>query len=124
MKQSEDLTSAMVECLKGGNGEADNYSNRASLHALAVVRAVHLGDYLTFFRSYVDAPHLSAYLMDFLVQRMRIVAFKRMKVTYLELDLSFVESTLCFMDFSECLNFVNEMGGVVEDGMWYPKKVL
>jgi hypothetical protein len=41
----------------------------ATLHALTVVRAMDDHDYHTFFRLYATAPHMSAYLMDFLVKR-------------------------------------------------------
>jgi hypothetical protein len=41
----------------------------ATLHALSVVKAMDDHDYRTFFRLYSTAPHMSAYLMDFLVKR-------------------------------------------------------
>ena len=47
------------------------------LHALGVVRAVLEDDSVAFFRLYGVAPHMSAYLMDFLVNRVRKAAYLR-----------------------------------------------
>jgi hypothetical protein len=43
--------------------------NGSTMHAVSVVKALDDHDYRTFFRLYSSAPHMSAYLMDFLVKR-------------------------------------------------------
>ena len=44
-------------------------------YALQIVKAVRTGDTKTFFRLYTQSPHLSGYLLDFLVSKMRILAY-------------------------------------------------
>jgi hypothetical protein len=52
-------------------------------HAWQVVRAVTTShSYRAFFRLYDAAPHLSAYLMDFLVQRVRNAAYDCIVAAY------------------------------------------
>ena len=46
-----------------------SHHSSCALHAVSVVRALDDHDYRTFFRLYRSAPHMSAYLMDFLVKR-------------------------------------------------------
>jgi SAC3 family protein LENG8/THP3 len=46
-----------------------SHHSSCALHAVSVVRAMDDHDYRTFFRLYRSAPHMSAYLMDFLVKR-------------------------------------------------------
>jgi SAC3 family protein LENG8/THP3 len=87
-----DLGFALSQCAADGDFERDcpnghravqvASSRSSSRHALQVVKAVVHNDYHTFFRLYEFAPHLSAYLMDFLVRRIRIEAYKRIVSAY------------------------------------------
>jgi hypothetical protein len=65
-------------------------------HALQVVRSVEECDYKTFFRLYQSAPHMSAYLMDFLVKRVRDGAYQRIIAAY--------RPTVGVEEFRECLH--------------------
>lgn len=44
-------------------------------HALSVVWAVHSNNFVAFFKLYATAPHMSVYLMDFLLHRVRLAAY-------------------------------------------------
>jgi hypothetical protein len=51
-------------------------------HAWQVVQAVIHCDYCLFFQLYKSAPHMSPYLMDFLVHRVRNCAYERIVASY------------------------------------------
>ena len=57
-------------------------SVRAVQHALAVQRAMALGNYHKLFQLYVDAPNMGAYIMDHFVERERIRALLIMARSY------------------------------------------
>lgn len=67
------------------------------MHALQVVTAVSDNDYRSFFRLYESAPHMSAYLMDFLVKRVRDSAYERIVAAY--------RPTVSVEHFRQCLRF-------------------
>lgn len=80
-------------------------------HALKVVKAVMHVDYHTFFRLYESAPHLSAYLMDFLVRRVRKNAFERIIAAYRpSLSVEHFRVALSFDDLEETRRFLKENG--------------
>jgi len=68
-------------------------------HALIVVKAVIQSDFHTFFKLYESAPNLSAYLMDFLVKRVRSDAYERIVSSY--------RPTMGVEHFREALSFEN-----------------
>jgi hypothetical protein len=89
-------------------------------HAMKVVKAVMHNDYQTFFRLYESAPHMSAYLMDFLVRRVRNAAYERMIAAYRPtISVEHFREALVFQDLEETRSFlkkngaifVNELGG-------------
>lgn len=92
----------------------------STLHALQVVKAVEANDYRTFFRLYENAPNMSAYLMDFLVKRVRDSAYERIVSAYRPtvsiehvrdcLQLQDLEETRCFLRQQNAV-FVEEKGG-------------
>ena len=49
-------------------------ASSAVKHALAVQRALSLGNYHAFFELYLNAPNMGAYIMDHFVDRERIRA--------------------------------------------------
>jgi SAC3 family protein LENG8/THP3 len=51
------------------HGSPQQSHSSCATHAVSVVRALDDHDFRTFFRLYRSAPHMSAYLMDFLVKR-------------------------------------------------------
>lgn len=90
-------------------------SGRATSHAIAVLSAVNLQNYDRFFCLYQEAPNMSAYLMDFLVARMRRAAWARIIKAYSPtLALSFVQTKLGFESNEEVREFVDAMGGVLK----------
>ena len=85
-------------------------------HALQVVKAVMHDDYQTFFRLYESAPHLSAYLMDFLVRRVRNAAFERIIAAYRPtISVEKFRELLVFSDLEETRRFLKKNGAVFVD---------
>jgi hypothetical protein len=86
-------------------------------HALKVVKAVMHNDYQTFFRLYESAPHMSAYLMDFLVRRVRSSAFERIVAAYRPtISVEHFREALVFHDLEETRRFLKKSGAAfVED---------
>lgn len=81
-----------------------------------MVTAYYSSNYSRFFTLYKQAPHLSAYLMDFLVQRMRVAAFARMIKTYFPvLATDYIQHTLSFFTKKEAVDFIRSQGGVFTD---------
>jgi len=82
-------------------------------HALKVVQAVIYCDYRKFFRLYETAPHLSAYLMDFLVRRVRKSAYERIIASYRpSLTVEHFREALAFEDFEETRQYLKENGAM------------
>ena len=82
-------------------------------HAIKVVKAVLHNDYQSFFRLYESAPHLSAYLMDFLVLRVRNAGYERMIAAYRPtLSVEQFRETLFFSDLEETRRFLKKSGAV------------
>ena len=80
-------------------------------HALKVVKAVLHDDYLAFFRLYESAPHLSAYLMDYLVRRVRNVAYARIIAAYRPtFSTERFREVLAFHDLEEARQFLKKKG--------------
>jgi SAC3 family protein LENG8/THP3 len=82
-------------------------------HALKVVKAVMHVDYQSFFRLYEWAPHLSAYMMDFLVRRVRKSAYQRIIASYRpSLSVEHFREALSFRDLEETRQFLKEHGAL------------
>jgi SAC3/GANP family len=82
-------------------------------HALAVVLAVQHGNPVLFFRLYESAPHLSAYLMDFLVQRVRVAAYAAMMASYRpDVTVALIQQRLHFADGEEVKRFLRSQRAV------------
>jgi hypothetical protein len=92
-----------------------NRCNRASscMHALQVVTALNDNDYRGFFRLYESAPHMSAYLMDFLVKRVRDLAYERIIAAYRPtVSVEHFRECLCFNDLEETRLFLRQSDAV------------
>ena len=87
------------------------YSNQnddsAVQYALQIVKAVRTGDTKSFFRLYTHSPHLSGYLLDFLVSKMRTLAYGKflrsnhtVPLVYLQSELGFDTSKVTFPPLS------------------------
>ena len=78
-----------------------------------MVKAVIHNDYHGFFRLYESAPHLSAYLMDFLVRRVRESAYERIIAAYRPMiSVEHVREALVFKDLEETREFLRSSGAV------------
>jgi hypothetical protein len=73
-------------------------------HALAVQRALALGNYHAFFEQYLNVPNMGAYIMDHFVDRERLRALFIMTKAYQRLNLAFIHQELAF----DSLNHVRE----------------
>jgi hypothetical protein len=82
-------------------------------HAVLVVKSVIHNDYHTFFRLYESAPHLSAYLMDFLVKRVRDQAYDRIVASYRPtMGVERIREALKFDNLEETRLFLRDRGAV------------
>lgn len=93
----------------------DQCSQKVSscLHAMNVIKAVIHSDYRQFFRLYNSAPHLSSFLMDFLVKRIRDAAYERVMVAYRpSIGVEEIRASLNFQDLNETKKFLKQNGAV------------
>mmetsp|Transcript_20850 Transcript_20850/g.45392 ORF Transcript_20850/g.45392 Transcript_20850/m.45392 type:complete len:468 (-) Transcript_20850:359-1762(-) len=82
-------------------------------HALSVVNAIINDDYLAFFRLYKSAPHMSAYLMDFLVRRARNVGYSRIIAAFRPtISTEGFREALSFRDLEETRQFLKDKRAV------------
>ncbi|KAI0334525.1 hypothetical protein GY45DRAFT_1269620 [Cubamyces sp. BRFM 1775] len=65
-------------------------------HALAVQRAIAMGNYHALFDLYMNAPNMGAYIMDHFIDRERIRALMVMTKAYRTLPLTFIQNELAF----------------------------
>ena len=90
----------------GGSGDAVAY-------ALQVVKAVRTGDTKSFFRLYTKPPFLSGFLMDFLVHKMRQLAYGKALKSLLTAPLTYLQAELGFPAPKHCVRFLKENGAVL-----------
>ncbi|KAI0077733.1 hypothetical protein K474DRAFT_1684148 [Panus rudis PR-1116 ss-1] len=77
-------------------------------HALAVQRALSMGNYHSLFDLYLNAPNMGAYIMDHFVPRERARALMVMTRAYRTLPLSYIQHELAFDSATETKDFLNE----------------
>lgn len=88
-------------------------SGHSCQHAVLVVKSVIHNDYHGFFRLYESAPHLSAYLMDFLVKRVRSEAYDRIVASYRPtMGIEYFREALQFPNLEETRHFLKTSGAV------------
>jgi SAC3 family protein LENG8/THP3 len=81
--------------------------------AWKVVRAVEDGNDVQFYRLYATAPHLSPYLMDFLVQRVRTQSYRALMAAHRPtLSLEYLQERLQFDAREELRNFLQQQNVV------------
>jgi len=127
----EDLSKALIrvrEIIRNQDGDGSSFMSssssssssslsKSSRHSLQVVKSVIHNDYRAFFRLYEAAPHMSAYLMDFLVKRMREKAYERIIAAYRPtICVEHFRETLCFHDMEETRLFLRQLGAVFVKG--------
>ncbi|KAH9993705.1 SAC3/GANP/Nin1/mts3/eIF-3 p25 family-domain-containing protein [Russula compacta] len=81
-------------------------SSPAVKHALAVQRALALGNYHAFFEYYLNAPNMGAYIMDHFVDRERLRALLIMTKAYQRLSLTFIHQELALDSLNHLLEFL------------------
>ncbi|OSX64205.1 hypothetical protein POSPLADRAFT_1045307 [Postia placenta MAD-698-R-SB12] len=82
-------------------------ADHAVRHALAVQRALAMGNYHSLFDLYMSAPNMGAYIMDHFISRERVRALIVMTRAYKTLPLSFIQNELAFETLAharECLS--------------------
>ncbi|KAI0794018.1 SAC3/GANP/Nin1/mts3/eIF-3 p25 family-domain-containing protein [Fomes fomentarius] len=77
-------------------------------HALAVQRAMAMGNYHALFDLYMNAPNMGAYIMDHFIDRERIRALMVITKAYRTLQLSFIQNELAFDTLEAAREFLTE----------------
>jgi hypothetical protein len=91
----------------------DSISISPEDHAWRVVQAVIHCDYSSFFRLYQSAPHMSPYLMDFLVHRVRNGAYERILASFRpSISVEHLCTCLHFDDLEETRRFLKHRKAV------------
>ena len=95
-------------------GEVPCSSGDSCQHAIQVVKSVIHNDYHAFFRLYDSSPHLSVYLMDFLLKRVRAEAYDRIVASYRPtISVEYIRETLQFPNLEETRIFLKKNGAVL-----------
>ena len=82
--------------------------------ASKVFRAWSSGNFLQFFRAYLDAPKMSGYLMDIYVQRERNIALKKLLRAYKpNVSVKKVTDMLGYPDSETTLVYLDDLSTVV-----------
>ncbi|CAG5146724.1 uncharacterized protein ALTATR162_LOCUS1924 [Alternaria atra] len=86
-------------------------------HALDVRSSLALGNYHKFFRLYLEAQNMGAYLMDMFVERERLNALANMSRGYVNVTLRFLTDELGFDNDEICREFLETHGAqnIIED---------
>eukprot|EP01036_Dinobryon_divergens_P026037 gene26037-34639_t len=105
---SSDLAFAMASLTE------EHYRDAAVAHALEVRKAVQLDNYHKFFILYKCPPNMGIYIMDLLVDNLRLQALQRICKGYKpQVEVSFVTGALAFDGEDVCLEFLKKAGCVV-----------
>jgi hypothetical protein len=109
-----DLKTELIRTRRKSAREGNRCDRASSCgHALQVVTALNDNDYRGFFRLYECAPHMSAYLMDFLVKRVRELAYERIIAAYRPtVSVEHFRECLCFRDLEETRLFLRQSDAV------------
>ncbi|TFK74909.1 hypothetical protein BDN72DRAFT_832624 [Pluteus cervinus] len=75
-------------------------------HALAVSRAIAMGNYHLLFDLYLDAPNMSAYIMDHFIDRERARALLIITKAYKTIPLAYLNNKLGFDDLDAARQFL------------------
>lgn len=85
--------------------------NSAVHHALQVRLSLSTGNYHRFFKLYLNAPNMNAYIMDHFVERERVVALSILARSYRpSLPLAYISTELGFTDVNEAHEFLDKHG--------------
>ena len=82
-------------------------------HAWDVVHSVYNGQYTKFFGLYDTAAHMSPYILDFLLHRVRLHAYQVLMASYRSsIPISYVQTSLHFDTIDELHHFLQQRGTV------------
>jgi len=114
--QNADVNMSLNETrltVKEKTKDSSSQTLSSCLHAIQVAKAVIHNDYRHFFQLYDTAPHLSAFLMDFLVKRVRDAAYERIVASYRpSIGIEQFRTSLNFEDLDETKRFLKQSGAV------------
>ncbi|CAM9556536.1 unnamed protein product [Chrysoparadoxa australica] len=100
-----------------GSSQLTMTPGSSTRHAIDVIKSLASDNYQAFFKLYAQAPHMSGYLMDYKVNRMRKVALSRMVRAYMpSIDIDYVTASLQFSSREDCRKFLIGAGGVLTPG--------
>ncbi|GKZ01056.1 hypothetical protein MPSEU_001057300 [Mayamaea pseudoterrestris] len=101
----------LMQATQFTNDANDPVSKPSCEHAINVLLAVAMSNYSSFFQLYQSAPHMSAYLMDFMLQRVRDAAMRRILVAYRpKVSVQQVQVWLGFHDIAETRLYLQHFG--------------
>ncbi|KAI0044526.1 hypothetical protein FA95DRAFT_1544980 [Auriscalpium vulgare] len=83
-------------------------ADAAVQHALAVQRAMAMGNYHAFFECYITAPNMGGYIMDHFVARERVHALLIMSKAYQKITVSWLVQELAFDDAADACKFLED----------------
>ncbi|KAF5362333.1 hypothetical protein D9756_002587 [Leucocoprinus leucothites] len=81
-------------------------SDEAVQHALAVQRALAIGNYHSLFELYLSAPNMGAYIMDHFIDRERTRALITITKAYRKIPVTFIHNELAFDSLEAAQNFL------------------
>ncbi|THH19429.1 hypothetical protein EW146_g1717 [Bondarzewia mesenterica] len=81
-------------------------TNPAVRHALAVQRALSMGNYHALFELYIDAPNMGAYIMDHFIDRERARALLVITRAYQQIPIAFIHQELAFDTYAQTREFL------------------
>ena len=102
------------------NGSSNNnlvgMMNRISVeeqHAWDIVHSIYDGQYTKFFMLYDTAPHMSPYILDFLLHRVRLQSYHAIIASYRpSISILLIQKSLHFDTIDEVYHFLQQRGTV------------
>jgi hypothetical protein len=95
------------------NDQMMNCISTEEQHAWDVVHSIYNGQYTRFFVLYDTAPHMSPYILDFLLHRVRLHAYHVIVASYrLSISVLYVQQSLHFDTLEELHRFLQRRGTV------------
>jgi hypothetical protein len=104
----------LVETLKKLANECQEASSSSSLkYSLDILQAVRLGNTYKFFELYKKTVHLSAYILDYMLLKMRKLAYSIILKSYIDFPIGTLQSRLNFHSIEECESFLLSNNAVI-----------
>lgn len=104
----------LVETLRKLATECQEASSTSSLkYSLDILQAVRLGNTHKFFELYKKTVHLSGYILDYMLLRMRKLAYSTILKSYMDYPIDLIQSRLNFHTLEECESFLLSHNAVI-----------